>query len=69
MKPCSHAHRSKKRLRFGSAMPAAPALSHPFGICVRAMGLREARYLGLRKTHLHQRLTAVAINVVRIDAS
>lgn len=35
---------------------------------VRAMGLREARYIGLQKTHLQQTLTAVAINVVRIDA-
>lgn len=35
---------------------------------VRAMGLRQARYIGLQKTHLQQRLTAVAINVVRIDA-
>jgi DDE family transposase len=35
---------------------------------VRGMGLRQARYLGLQKTHLQHTLTAVAINVVRIDA-
>ena len=35
---------------------------------VRGMGLRRARYDGLRKTHLQHVLTAVAINLVRIDA-
>jgi Transposase DDE domain len=32
------------------------------------MGLRRARYDGLDKTHLQHVLTAVAINLVRIDA-
>lgn len=32
------------------------------------MGLRRARYDGLNKTHLQHVLTAVAINLVRIDA-
>jgi len=35
---------------------------------VRGMGLRRARYDGLPKTHLQHVLTAVAINLVRIDA-
>ncbi len=35
---------------------------------VRRMGLRRARYDGLNKTHLQHVLTAVAINLVRIDA-
>jgi transposase len=35
---------------------------------VRRMGLRRARYDGLDKTHLQHLLTAVAINLVRIDA-
>jgi len=35
---------------------------------VRRMGLRQARYDGLQKTHLQHVLTAVAINLVRIDA-
>jgi transposase len=34
---------------------------------VRRMGLRRARYDGLQKTQLQHVLTAVAINVVRID--
>ena len=32
------------------------------------MGVRRARYDGLQKTHLQHILTAVAINLVRIDA-
>lgn len=35
---------------------------------VRGMGLRRARYDGLPKTQLQQVLTAVAINLARIDA-
>jgi transposase len=35
---------------------------------VRRMGMRRARYDGLHKTHLQHVLTAVAINLVRIDA-
>jgi Transposase DDE domain len=35
---------------------------------VRGMGLRRARYDGLARTHMQHILTAVAINVVRIDA-
>ena len=35
---------------------------------VRGMGIRRARYDGLPKVHLQQVLTAVAINLVRIDA-
>jgi transposase len=35
---------------------------------VRRMGLRRGRYDGLQKTHLQHILTAVAINLVRIDA-
>ncbi len=35
---------------------------------VRRMGLRRSRYDGLPKTHVQHVLTAVAINLVRIDA-
>lgn len=35
---------------------------------VRGMGLRRARYDGLPKVHLQHVLTAVAINLVRINA-
>ncbi len=35
---------------------------------VRGMGVRRARYDGLHKTHVQHVVTAVAINLVRIDA-
>lgn len=35
---------------------------------VRAFGPRQARYIGLPKTHLQHLLTAAAINLVRLDA-
>jgi transposase len=34
---------------------------------VRGFGLRQARYIGLAKTHLQNTLTAAAINIARID--
>jgi transposase len=35
---------------------------------IRRCGLRQARYLGLAKTHLQHLLTALALNMVRLDA-
>ena len=35
---------------------------------VRSFGLRQARYVGLAKTHLQHILTAAALNIVRVDA-
>ena len=35
---------------------------------IRAFGLRRCRYIGLAKAHLQHVLTAVAINLVRLDA-
>ena len=35
---------------------------------VRAMHLRQARYIGLAKTHLQHVLTAAALNFVRLGA-
>ena len=34
---------------------------------IRSFGLRQARYIGLAKTHLQHLLTAAAINLVRVD--
>ena len=34
---------------------------------IRSFELRQARYIGLCKTHLQHILTAVAINIVRFD--
>ena len=33
---------------------------------VRSHGMRQARYFGLRRTHLQHLMTAAAINVVRL---
>jgi transposase len=35
---------------------------------IRTAGLRQARYIGLAKTHLQHILTAAAINISRVDA-
>ena len=59
---------NKKRHHFGSAIRHEQALRPPFHKAVRGMGMRRARYDGLHKTHLQHVLTAVAINLVRIDA-
>ena len=34
---------------------------------VRSLGLRQTRYIGLRKTALQHLLTAAAINLIRLD--
>jgi transposase len=61
------------RLRAEQATPAWTARYHQragvegtFAQGVRCMGLRQARYLGLAKTHLQQITTAVALNFVRL---
>ena len=35
---------------------------------IRRAGLRQTRYIGLAKTHLQHVLTAIALNVIRVDA-
>ncbi|MFD8886755.1 hypothetical protein ACFV0H_30235 [Streptomyces erythrochromogenes] len=35
---------------------------------VAVTGMRHARYLGLRKTHLEHVFSAVALNLIRLDA-
>ena len=35
---------------------------------IRRCGLRQSRYIGLAKTHLQHLITAVALNVVRLNA-
>ncbi|MFJ6592975.1 transposase [Streptomyces violaceusniger] len=35
---------------------------------VAVTGMRRARYLGLQKTHLEHVLSAVALNLIRLDA-
>src|ERR671927_52389 len=61
--------------RVGIARPARPARSAPAagaGIesthaqAVRRSGLRQARYVGLARTHVQHIATAAAINVIRL---
>jgi transposase len=53
---------------FRQAYQARAGIEGTISQAVRRMDIRRARYDGLRKTQLQQVLTAVAINIVRIDA-
>jgi transposase len=57
-------HTSEFRQKYAARAGMEGTLSQ----AVRGMGVRRARYDGLQKTHLQHLLTAVAINLVRIDA-
>ena len=52
------------RIRYGKRAGVEGTLSQ----AVRAFGLRRCRYRGLPKTKLQHVFTAIAINVVRLDA-
>ena len=55
---------SEFRKRYGTR--AGIESTHAQGI--RRTGLRRTRYIGLAKTHLQHILTAIAINLIRVDA-
>lgn len=64
-----HERRQEQRTpQFRQAYETRAGIEGTLSQGVRRMGLRRARYDGLQKVHLQQVLTAVAINVVRIDA-
>ena len=52
------------RARYGKRAGVEGTLSQ----AVRAFGLRRCRYIGLAKTQLQHVFTAIAINIVRVDA-
>ena len=52
------------RARYGKRAGVEGTLSQ----AVRAFGLRRCRYVGLAKTKLQQVVTAIAMNIVRVDA-
>lgn len=52
------------RARYGPRAGVEGTLSQ----AVRAFGLRRCRYIGLAKTQLQHVFTAIAINIVRVDA-
>lgn len=53
---------------FKAAYSARAGIEGTLSQGIRAFGLRQARYLGHSKTHMQHIVTAVAINIVRIDA-
>ena len=53
---------------FGRAYALRAGVEATLSQGVRRVGFRRSRYVGLPKTHQQQILTAVAINLVRIDA-
>ncbi len=64
-----HARRQEQQTRaFRQHYAIRAGIEATHSQAVRRMGLRRARYDGLDKTHLQHILTAVAINLVRIDA-
>jgi transposase len=59
----------QQTLQFRQAScPPRAGIEGTLSQAVRGMGVRRARYDGLPKVQLHHVLTAVAINLVRIDA-
>jgi transposase len=52
------------RIRYGKRA----GVEGTFSQAVRAFGLRRCRYVGLAKTQLQHVFTAIAINIVRVDA-
>ncbi|MEV0695601.1 transposase [Streptomyces sp. NPDC050388] len=46
----------------------AVAARGPYPQAVAVTGMRRARYLGLQKTHLEHVFSAVALNLIRLDA-
>ncbi len=44
------------------------ALNQHTHLCLRRSGLRQSRYIGLKKTHMMQVFIACALNLVRLDA-
>ena len=63
------ARRAEQRTRsFGNSMLHVRGLKERMRNEYARMGLRRSHYDGLPKTHFQHILTAVAINLVRIDA-
>ncbi len=60
------ARRRQRTEEFASLYARPSGIEGTFSQGVRSLGLRRARYRGLRKTHLQQVATAAAINVGRM---
>jgi transposase len=55
-----------KKESFAEQYTARAGIEGTLSQGVRAFGLRQARYIGLAKTHLQHVLTAMALNITRI---
>src|SRR5215217_113588 len=60
------ARRRQKTEEFASLYSQRAGIEGTVSQGVRAFGLRQARYRGLKKTHFQELATATAVNVVRI---
>jgi transposase len=60
--------REQETSAFRQAYQTRAGIEGTLSQAVRAMGIRHARYDGLHKTQVQHVVTAVAINLVRIDA-
>jgi transposase len=60
------ARRRQKTEEFASLYSQRAGIEGTVSQRVRAFGLRQARYRGLKKTHLQELATATAVNVGRI---
>jgi transposase len=60
------ARKRQKTQEFASLYSQRAGIEGTVSQGVRAFGLRQARYRGLKKTHLQELATATALNVVRI---
>jgi transposase len=68
MKPYKRNDKWNRHRSFGSSMRLGSGIEGTLSQGVRGMGMRRSRYDGLARTHVQHVLTAVAINLVRIDA-
>jgi transposase len=65
-KAIQFARRRQKTEEFASIYSQRAGIEGTFSQGVRAFGLRQARYRGLKRTHLQEVATAAAVNVSRV---
>jgi hypothetical protein len=63
-----HADLVRRRWTYKRTRPGRPPTRVPKTVALAVTGLRQARYRGLAKTHLEHIYSAVALNLIRLDA-
>jgi hypothetical protein len=66
MRRCKLHGNGRQPKHFIVSMPLGQASRAPMRRGIRRCGLRQARYIGLAKTHSQHLATAAALNVVRL---